>query len=169
MKQEKKYTTGFTTPDHYFDDLEERILNSVLEDTLPKEAGFKVPENYFNRVEEKLVAQIPAISEETDAKVIPLYKSRIFIVSASVAACVAFIVSIINFSSETSITLNDVNTETIASYIDEGNLDFSEQEIALLLQDEDVSALAVPSEDISTENLTDYLLNNIDDPSLYLE
>ena len=55
------------------------------------------------------------------------------------------------------------------SNIDEGNIDLSPQDIALLLEDEDVYSLSEPSEDISKESLTDYLLNNIDDPNLLFE
>lgn len=167
--EEKKYTTGFTTPKNYFAELDDRLWKKVHETPLPEEHGFQVPDGYFTTLEDQILQKTRDANVSAAPKVIPLYKQKKFVFAASIAACFAIVFSIIDFTSETPITFNDINTESITSYIDEGNLDISSQEIAQLLQEEDVEALTLSSEEISAENLTDYLLNNIDDPTLLLE
>ena len=163
--EENKYTTGFKIPTDYFETFEDRLLHKISEETLPKETGFGVPDGYFDYLEKAVLQNV----EPTLPKVIPLYKKSGFITTVSIAACLALIFTIVGITQNNSITLNDINDETIGSYIDEGNIDLSPQDIALLLEDEDVYSLSEPSEDISKESLTDYLLNNIDDPNLLFD
>ena len=167
--EDKKYNTGFKVPDQYFEGLEDRLLDTIAEDNLPKSAGFKTPEGYFETFETRLEKRLSEEIHTTTPKVMPLYKRKMFLYTASIAAVFACIVSVVTFSSETSIDIQDINTEAIASYIDDGNLDISSQELALFLQEEDMNVLEIASEEISNENITDYLLNTIDDPTLFIE
>ena len=92
---EKLDKTGFTTPDHYFDDLSERINARIGLERLKKavpEDGFSVPEHYFeqlnsailNRIGEKDVLQ-------PKGKVVRMFHSK-FLKYAS-AACFVLVAS----------------------------------------------------------------------------
>jgi len=58
-KNNKHIKTGFTTPDDYFNNFEEKLLNKLSveesESDLPLETGFTTPDNYFLNLEETVL------------------------------------------------------------------------------------------------------------------
>jgi len=56
MKKSNK-NNGFKTPEGYFDNFKDRLMNKLSEDdsVLPKEDGFSIPEGYFDTLKDKIV------------------------------------------------------------------------------------------------------------------
>ncbi len=171
--EKNKYTTGFKIPEGYFETFDVRILDKLKEDNLPEDSGFTVPEGYFEAVEKKILAAETSStwkvfkndkqqSETPD-------KRTILYALAGIAAVLAIIVTLYPFGSATSYSFEDVNATSVSAYIQDGELDLSTEDYVMYLQDEDFDALLVSSEEISTENLSDYLFNNLDDTNLLYE
>jgi len=163
MNKQGKYTHGFKVPKSYFDDFEERIFSKIKEEQLPKESGFKVPESYFENLEEQILQRVTT-SEKT--KVIPLYKRKAFIYVTSIAACVAMVLLL--YPGTTS-TQDAVQIADIETYFDEEGLDWDSNDIALLLNEEDLENLPINTTLFSEESIENYLLENFDDTTLLIE
>ena len=77
MKKNKLHnvkSTGFKTPDHYFESFEGKLFDRLTEEESIKdieEPGYTVPKDYFNTVEDKVFSKI----RREDSPVISL-KSR---------------------------------------------------------------------------------------------
>ena len=50
--------TGYTAPDNYFANFETELHASISEDAIPKNTGFNTPEKYFSNFENELLAKI---------------------------------------------------------------------------------------------------------------
>jgi len=162
--ENKKHTHGFKMPEGYLDNLEERLLSKIKEESLPKETGFSVPEGYFESVDEKVMQQIAA--EKNDPKVISLLSRKALFYVAGVAACAVLIVSIVTSAPNEG---EAVTQEDVSNYIDDDNLDFDAYDIASLFQEEDLSNVFLEDNLFSEENLEDYLLENLDDTEFLIE
>lgn len=54
----KKHIHGFKTPDSYFSSLEDRIMDKLKEETLPKGHGMRAPEAYFDSLEDRILSKV---------------------------------------------------------------------------------------------------------------
>jgi len=58
-KNNRHIKTGFTTPENYFNNFDEKLLKKLSieksESTLPLETGFKAPDDYFENFEETVL------------------------------------------------------------------------------------------------------------------
>ncbi len=163
MKKENKYKPGFTTPKDYFENFDDRLFDALNLEELPKKAGFSVPQDYFEKVEEQIMGQLP--TEET-VKVIPLYRRKAFLFTASIAACIAIVLT---FSSEKQNDFENISLTDIETYLDEQASGMSSYELASYLPEEDLEELVLETSLFSEENLEDYLLETIDDTTLLIE
>ncbi len=171
--KKNKYTTGFKVPETYFEEFETRMFDKLQEEQLPKNTGFTVPEGYFDAVEEKI------LQTETTSnwKVLRNEKSKssntlnkpILYALAGIAAVLAVLFMVYPMNSNNSFSFDAINPTTISAYIQDGELDLSTDDLSMYLQDEDFETLIGSSEEISVENLSDYLFNNLEDNTLLLE
>ena len=159
MKKNKK-TTGLNTPQNYFEDFEERLFLKISEDIIPKESGFKVPDNYFDQLENTILNKVNEKEIIHKSKVIPL------LYAASIAACATIVLSLFNLDN-TIIDLNDIQLSVIEEFIEEENISFDTYDLtSLLIEDDD---LTLENDLFSEETLEKYLLESIDDTSLFIE
>src|SRR5690625_3587100 len=56
--KDKKHIHGFKVPQDYFDNLEERIMQNIAMDQLPKDTGMRVPDGYFAQLDNRVITQI---------------------------------------------------------------------------------------------------------------
>ncbi|MEM7087561.1 MAG: hypothetical protein AAF489_15345 [Bacteroidota bacterium] len=163
MNKEEKYKHGLKVPEGYFENFEERLANKMHEEALPKTSGFKIPEGYFDVLEDQILQKI---KKEETVKVVPLYQRKSVVYITSIAACLALILTIFisQGTGEPALEVADIE-----AYFDEGNIDYDSTDIAQLLSDADLENVTLENEDISIENLEDYLLENIDDTTLLIE
>ena len=68
----KHIKTGFTTPDDYFNNFDEKVLNklSIAENevTLPLETGYKTPDKYFSNFEESVLHQLSDVKNNINTQ-----------------------------------------------------------------------------------------------------
>jgi len=167
--EKNKYTNGFKIPENYFEEFETHMFDKLKEEQLPKATGFVIPDGYFDAVEEKIIentktSPLKVIHKSKTQKLRPtLYRI------AGIAAVLAVLILLYPFENGNAISFEKISEAAVSEYIQDGALDLTADDFAMYLQDEDFDALMQSSEEISVENMSDYLLNNLDDSTLLLE
>ena len=54
--------TGFSTPENYFEEMEDNFFTTITIENLPKEEILKTPENYFNTVEDTILTKLNIVT-----------------------------------------------------------------------------------------------------------
>ena len=150
--------TGFKVPEGYFDDVSMNVLNKIggmEKEELPATHGFKTPNNYFDEIESKVLAKA---SEDSQTKVIPIYKRKALYYLSGIAAAILIIISIFPLNSSN----NELTIEMVETYFEDSGLD--SYELAELLVETELLEI----EDLTIEPTYDdleieaYLLDNAD-------
>ncbi len=165
--KKKNNIHGFKTPKSYFDNFEEELFNKLEEEKLPPNTGFMVPQAYFDTFEDRLFEKID--SDESRPKVIQLFRNRKLMYATAIAASLALLFVLVGPDSNLPDQIDKLQLSSIENYIDEGNLEYNDLEIMALMDEEEVLNLTIDEDLISEESLEDYLLENIDDTTLFIE
>lgn len=161
-----KHKNGLGLPEDYFENFEERLFSKISEDIIPKETGFSVPENYFNTLENMVTSHVSTPIKEI--KIVSLITKKTFLYAASVAAVAIIAFSIFNNKNST-LTINDFDLASIERYVENENLDYDSYDLSSLLTDDDFEELTSKNEFISEEQLEEYLIEYINDTSIFTE
>ena len=166
MKNKKLHSiksTGFKTPDNYFESFDAKLKERLAEKELIKEidaSGFKVPDNYFNTLDDNILSQL-----EEDKPVIALKSRRTFYYIAGIAASLVLMFNVF-FTSET-ISINDIETASIEDYLEDG--DFTSYDLAALLTEDELNENNFIENQIPESTIEDYLLDNVTIEDLIIE
>ena len=162
-----KNESGFKTPEDYFSKVEEQILNEVHLMEKVDQPGFEVPESYFDDLENKVLDK--TISKQ-DTKVVSLLPwKKVMYISAAAAVLILIFNAIFNISEGgiDSINFDTLEMASIETYLEEQ--DYSSQELASLLTDEELSSDKFIDNEISEETIEDYLLDHVEIEDLIIE
>lgn len=157
-------STGFKAPKGYFDTLEDEIISNIkLNDTLKiKSTGQKTPESYFDSLEDKVFERIS--NSNKDVKVVSLFSRKNMFYAASIAAAIVLMIMVVVPSNP---SFSNLELETVEHYIFEE--DYSSDEIAALLSDEELEEILFSEDSYTEENLEDYILDNATIEDLIIE
>lgn len=161
-------STGFKTPDNYFQDLEASLANKIevleLSESI-KNTGFKIPEGYLEIAENTILKKV---SYKKETKVVSLFNKRnIRYLSSSIAAAVALFISIFLFNKKDPLpTFVTLENETVEDYI---LTEVSTYDMTTLLNKDQLNETIHIDSSLSEENIEDYLLNNVDIEDLITE
>lgn len=158
-------STGFLTPDNYFERVEDQIMGVVKGKEQLDQAekpGFDLPDSYFDTLENNILNRI---ENEDDTKVIKLFSRRNILYASGIAAAILILFNLSIFSE--SITIDDLETETVENYIINEGID--SYELAVLLSEDDLLEDELMEQNITDESLEDYLLENLDIEELIIE
>ncbi|WP_299887608.1 hypothetical protein [uncultured Lacinutrix sp.] len=147
--------SGFKVPENYFSKLEDSIITEVKLKNSANNTGFKIPENYFDEFE------VP-IKKET--KIISLFNRKNIITISSIAAAIVLLFSLNIFNNKT-LSINDLNTETVDNYILDETNDF---ELADLFLENELDETQFIDYDISDDTLESYL-ESVEVNELFIE
>ncbi len=164
--KDRQHTKGFNLPKDYFEEFEERLFSKLSEDIIPKESGFSVPEGYFISFKNKI--EIVTKNLNNDKKIISLFSRKTLLYAASIAAITILVFSVFK-SNNSIITINEIDITSIENYIEDDSLEYNSQDLTALLNKEDFSILITDNKFISDNNITEYLLENIEDSSIIIE
>jgi len=161
--------SGFDMPKDYFEQLEINISVAEMEAALPETTGFSVPSNYFNTIENKLVEKIKGSETGT---VIQLYQRTWFQITSGIAAC--FLIGLLIFNNETPTTSStieefEIATLEVVDYFEDYSTSIDTEDVAALLTDDELDDITLENDLLSSSNIEDYLLDNLDDTSLLIE
>ncbi|CAN5246068.1 hypothetical protein BH23BAC2_BH23BAC2_12380 [soil metagenome] len=177
MKKNKlpyHHKPGFKIPQDYFEDFEDRLMDSIAgESNLPGinvyigKPGFEVPSNYFNALEDRIFERL---EEKDTVKVIPLFSKQRLYYAAAIAAVFIGIVSLVYFKPVGSeSTINSLELSALENYIDEGHFDLNYYEITSLMYEEGYSFDNFSTSGFSDEAIYNYVNENIENPDLLFE
>lgn len=158
MKKDKLHNikkTGFKTPEDYFDNFEDKLmdnLNSSNALSQINDPGFEVPKNYFENIENDIFKKV----KEDDAPVIQLSSRRQLYYVAGIAASIILMLAIfINKPFE-----EELSVEMVEIYLEDRDL--SSYELAELLADSELleDDFVITETSFEEDNLESYLLEN---------
>lgn len=150
-------STGYKTPERYFESFESTFLDRINKEELLKgteTAGYTIPEDYFNSVDDNVFKKL----NKNERPVISLLSKKTFYYVAGIAASIVLLFSIFVNSGINE----ELSVDIVETYLEERNLD--SYELAQLLSDvnlleEDFTIIDTPFEE---DKLESYLLDNAD-------
>lgn len=155
-------SSGFETPDNYFDTFDDRLFDRLQEDKTIEgvdQSGFTVPETYFDKVESQILEKL---NPPKQTPIYTLNSRRSFYYIAGVAASLVLLFTIfINDSSN-----DDISADMVESYLETRDLD--SYELAELLNEAELleEDFSVIETSYNEEYLESYLLDNADIESI---
>ncbi|MDN3492310.1 hypothetical protein [Winogradskyella bathintestinalis] len=156
MKRDKIHnisTSGFKTPDHYFDTLEAQLYDRLDEKEFlngENSTGFTVPKNYFDTVENNILR-----NRESEEKPVISLKPRTTTYSIiGIAASIIFLFGLF-FNSDDQINIEAIDTATIENYLYQE--DYTSEEFASFFNPNDISETAFIEINLSDDTINEYL------------
>ena len=159
MKKENIHnikSSGFKTPDNYFESIDDQILerlNDIEMISAPETSSFVVPKNYFDSVETTILQKIES---KPETPVIALKSRRTFYYVAGIAASFVLLVSLF-FNTDDKININTIDTASIENYLFQE--DYSNDDLATLFITDNISEADFIDITISDDTLNEYLEN----------
>lgn len=170
-----KLTSGLKVPEDYFGSFENQLMeklnsdnseSSILTDSL--KTGLITPNKYFENVEDTILEKTIKANQET--KIIPLFSQKNVLFIAGIAAMIAIIISVSINKGNDPFNFDTIDVADIQEYFDEGNVEFSDTEIAELLDEEASFIDTFNDDEISDEELENYLSDEeLTDEIIYVE
>lgn len=152
-------TTGYKTPDNYFELLEEAICSKLKEETIASKlqtSGFKVPESYFQTLDARILKNV---NENSSTKIIPMFRWKKFGYISGIAASLLLTLNIF-FNNSNRLTFDDLETASIENYL--LNEDLNAYDFAPYLSTNDINSDNFVENTINASDIEDYLLQNSD-------
>jgi len=150
-------STGFKSPEGYFESLDEHVFNKLKEDNhLEKmKSGFNAPKDYFDNFDDIITNKI---ASKNEVKVVSIFKRKTIMYISGVAAAILILLNLSIFEKDPD--FNTLEIETVENYIFEENM--SSYEIAALLQDEPLNEDVFIENPLDEDHIELYLLENAD-------
>jgi len=145
---------GFKIPDNYFKDFDADMMSKISEDNLKAvipNTGFTVPDKYFDTLQIDVESKIQT---KKTSKVIQLFENSYFKAGMAVAASLIVYFSFFN-SPMTSSNFDKLETSSIDNYL--SNISFTNDELANLLENEDLNLSYLEETQINGDALQSYL------------
>jgi len=141
----------FEIPNGYFDSVEDIVLAKLKAEAMNKVNSSSVPDGYFETFEETVISEI----KTSKPKVISL-KSRVVKIMAPIAITASLLLVFILSSDNQLYTFEDLTSSDIEQWIENEDITFDEIELALVIEDSDLSGFEHSSK-YSDEELLEYL------------
>jgi len=157
--RKKALNNGFSTPQNYFDSIEDAFSTRLREEMLPKKQGFKTPDTYFDTLEDAILAKV---EKPKTVKVISFRRRFIKMIPVAAAAAIALLV-VFNMPSD----IEDPTPDEIANWFENDIYRISSDDISLAFEDIDLDE--DPSDTSIDVDAIETYLENIDTSSLLNE
>ncbi|MET3112594.1 hypothetical protein AAKU52_000305 [Pedobacter sp. CG_S7] len=147
--------TGFSVPEHYFEQLNRDIQTRIAEENLKALAtgnGFKVPDLYFEQLSNKIEAKIVSATTKNPTNVIRLWNSDLL--KYATAACFILITALGLYINNNTFNIPEVATEMVS---EQDLFDIDEQ---LIIDDLQKETLLKTRTSASEQEIEAYILSN---------
>lgn len=151
-------TSGFKTPDQYFEGLEDRIMAKTTNTKL--NSGFKTPETYFDGLEDNILNTVNTTKTET--KVVPLWAKKQWVYIGSIAASLALLITLTFNNTATTTDFSSLTETDLETYI-LNNDELDNYDLASLYNTDELNTETDLGTIISDTNLDAYIEDNSDD------
>ncbi len=159
----------FSTPENYFNSVEDTVLSKIIEEQLPGEFSYNVPDNYFDRLEDSLTTKLEL--QRKKGKVISLKSRLLKIIPAAAAACILLFVGLNYFNISNisdSYNLDTISNDEIEKWIDENYNENATHSMDFVDADFTESTVIEDDSSLNDDDILEYL-NSIDNSSLLTE
>jgi len=156
LNQKVGKNTGFSTPENYFQEVEENLSSISFITNFPKERTFTTPDNYFVSVNDSILEKL-APKKNKDVKIISLKERFLQYIPMAAAASVLLFIGINYFSTQKT-TFDDITITDIESWFENGYGETYTEELATAINTSDIEDDLFAS--ISDESLENYLLDS---------
>lgn len=154
-----KHIHGFRVPEDYFDTLEERVMQNISMDNVPKETGMRVPENYFAQLETVILDNC---TKPKVHKKLKLVKLNTWWHIAAAACAIGFGLLLIPEKPKTIPATNTIveSDFTMDYYIEDVLADMPDSSLLNLMENADIDVSF--SDKINKKEVEEYLMENLD-------
>lgn len=163
-----KKEPGFSTPENYFSDAEDRFSSFLSEEKIPKKTAFKTPDAYFENLENIILNK--ALTSEKEVKVISLKQRLLEFIPIAAAACIVLFLGLnaYTFNESENISFENLADNEIENWMTNNISLLSENDLAMTYTELDFDESDMILNSISNDELENYLSNQ-DNISLILE
>jgi len=160
MSNKHKHTvSGFKVPDGYFDQLTDRVLNSIDKEDA-QHAGFDVPEAYFEQLHDQVMERL---ENSKVVSITPTSSRTKWLYPLLAMAAVFAGVLLFNgfFGTQYELNMTTVEDQDIYTYVEDVAFLQDDEDIELLFADNSfLNDIEMPSQ-ITDDELMDYLLDEV--------
>ncbi|MEZ4802458.1 MAG: hypothetical protein R2797_06765 [Gelidibacter sp.] len=162
MKSKNLHTiksTGYKTPDDYFEALEDAVFSKLNEERIASKVGshgFKVPDNYFETLGSEILT---VLNEKKSTKIISMFSWKTVASVSGIAASFILAFNLL-YSNQNGLTFDDLETASIENYL--MNEDMNAYDIAPYFNAEEMNSEDFVENTINASDIEDYLLQNSD-------
>jgi len=117
--------TAYKTPNAYFKTIEDLVVTKLKAQTLKKEVTTAIPDGYFETLEDQVLTKINDTSKIRNLKIISKY-----VVPITIAA--SFLIIFLLNNTSKSITFEDLATSEIEEFIENGDINYDVESLALI-------------------------------------
>ncbi len=157
---------GFSTPENYFDSVEDTVFSKIKEQSFSKENAFTAPKDYFEHFEDSLFEKINFPKKEV--KVISLRSRLLKIIPAAAAASVLLFIGLNYFSFSDTASFESISSEELENWLDESYINNASSTVNFVDADFKDSNVLEEVSSIKDEDILEYL-NTIDSATLLTE
>lgn len=145
----------FTTPENYFENIEEDFATKLATNDFPKKNPFKVSEGYFDHLEDTIFSKIEA--ERKHVNLISLQQKLIKGIPFAAAAAILLFIGFnsFQFNLKETMTLDSLSESDLEYWLDSNTL--HESDIATVLEDDIIGENTFYFSEIEDESIEDYL------------
>jgi negative regulator of sigma E activity len=167
--KQKTNNNNFEVPQHYFEELTERIQTHIALAEMPKaENTFAVPENYFDTLQNRITNRIAASEPKKEAKVIPLWRRNI--IKYASAACFLLMASFGIYFYQNGSTNTGQQVQSSEAIVNEQLLyDIDESTIIDHLETQNTTSSNIKTTSASDTEMENYILSNFSSGDLSQE
>ncbi|WP_347174581.1 hypothetical protein [Polaribacter uvawellassae] len=158
--------SGFSTPENYFDSVEDSVFSRITEQSFAKENTFTAPKDYFENFEDSLFTKINFPKKEV--KVISLKSRLLQIIPAAAAASVLLFIGLNSFSFTDTTTFESISSEELENWLDQSYINNASSTVNFVDADFKDSNVLEEDTSINDEDILEYL-NTIDNVTLLTE
>lgn len=158
--------SGFSTPENYFDSVENAVFSKITEQSFSKKNAFTAPKDYFENFEDSLFSKIDFPKKEV--KVISLKSRLLQIIPAASAASVLLFIGLNYFSFSDTTSFDSISSEELENWLDESYTNNASSTINFVDADFKDSNVLEEDTSIKDEDILEYL-NSIDNVTLLTE
>ncbi len=157
---------GFSTPENYFDSVEDTVFSKIKEQSFSKENAFTAPKDYFENFEDSLFEKINFPKKEV--KVISLRARLLKVIPAAAAASVLLFIGLNYFSFSDTASFESISSEELENWLDESYINNASSTVNFVDADFKDSNVLEEVSSIKDEDILEYL-NTIDSATLLTE
>lgn len=157
---------GFKAPKGYFGSFDDRLMETIASEGIPKNTGFSAPNGYFESLDERIMDSV--LGEEETGKVRPLFDRRFVVAVAGIAASLLLFFSMLQQNSISSEGVQNIETNMLTQYIEE-DVDIDLYDVVAMLETEDVTEITFENSLFKKAAVEEYLLDNVEETTLIQE